>query len=186
MSWITNWKKNNKKSYSWKYIDRACKVIARECIDREPQPIKRIVAMSRGGLPPAVILANYMDIREVISVGVRSYETKTDGSLDIQPPVVYQDAWHSCPVIARGEPILLVDDISDKGTTFQYVIDKLRDSTSSVIQTASIFIKDRTQYRPDYFYTNLPDSQWVEFPWEQKKLTTTAPQAPAKPPLTYR
>ena len=141
--------------------------------------------MSRGGLPPATILANYLDVREIVSVGVRSYETKPEGGHTIYKPVVYQDAWHSAPGLSTGDTVLVIDDISDKGVTFKYVLDKLRSNISQATNliTASIFIKNRTTYTPDYYYKRVPDTQWVEFPWEQKKLTT-APQAPPESPLT--
>ena len=141
--------------------------------------------MSRGGLPPATILANYLDIREIVSVGVRSYETKPEGGHSVYEPVVYQNAWYSAPGLSSADMVLVVDDISDKGVTFKYVLDKLQSNISqaTTLVTASIFIKNRTTYIPDYYYKRVPDSQWVEFPWEQKKLTP-APQAPPKTPLT--
>ena len=184
MSWTTNWNKSNKRAYSWKYIDRACKSLAETLIESSDPPV-RIVAMSRGGLPPATILANYLDIREIVSVGVRSYESKPDGTHHIYEPVVYQDAWRSAPGLSNGDTVLVVDDISDKGATFKYVLDKLDSNISRATNliTTSIFIKDRTSYIPDYYYKKVPDDQWVEFPWEHKKLTT-APQAPARAPLT--
>ena len=166
MSWISKWTKNNKKKYSWNYIDNACRCIASTY---DGPPIKRIVGLSRGGLIPATLLAKYMNIREVYSIGIRSYKEGADYKTRSHEPEVYQSIQYTCPRLSRGDPILIVDDISDKGCTFKYILDSIFNdiSSSTRVSTASIFIKDKTEYQPDYYYKCLPDEQWVIFPWEK-------------------
>jgi xanthine phosphoribosyltransferase len=166
MSWITGWtKKDNKKKYSWDYIERACKHIADSY---NGPPIKRIIGLSRGGLIPAVLIAKHMRVREVYSIGIRSYREGEDYKARSHKPDVYQSIQYTCTRLGRGDPILIVDDISDKGQTFKYVLEHIFEniSTSSIIETASIFIKDKTDFEPDHYYKCLPDEQWVIFPWE--------------------
>ena len=167
MSWISRLtKRANKKKYSWNYIEQACKHIADTY---DGPPIKRIVGLSRGGLVPAVLIAKHMKVREVYSIGIRSYQEGQDYKKRAHKPDVYQSTQYACPRLGKGDPILIVEDISDKGNTFKYIAAHIFDdiSASTSVTTASIFIKDKTEYQPDYYYKSLPDEQWVVFPWER-------------------
>lgn len=167
MSWISRWtKKNSKKRYSWDYIERACKHIADTY---DGPPIRRIIGLSRGGLIPAVLIAKHMKVREVYSIGIRSYKEGEDYKTRSHKPDVYQNTQYTCPRLGRGDPILIVDDISDQGNTFKYIIEHIFDdiNSSTIVRTASIFIKDKTDYQPDHYYKCLPNEQWVIFPWEK-------------------
>tara|TARA_Y100000310_G_scaffold314613_1_gene364152 strand:+ start:280 stop:801 length:522 start_codon:yes stop_codon:yes gene_type:complete len=153
-----------KEKYTWQYIDTACKDISEKCVDID---FKHIIGISRGGLIPATLLSKYLNVREVLSVGIRSYEDGDNYASRQSKPLVYQDILYSAPQIFRGEPVLLVDDISDKGNTFKYIVDKIKSAGHVELYTASIFIKDKTTYRPDFYEKKLPDNEWVIFPWEK-------------------
>ena len=153
-----------KKNYTWQYIDSACEEIADKCKQAD---IKHIIGISRGGLIPAVLLSKYLNVREVISVGVRSYNDGEDYATREHTPKVYQDIVYSSPQLWRGEPVLLVDDISDEGNTFKYLTDTLRNHATLNLYTASLFIKSKTKFKPDVYYSSLPNNEWVIFPWEK-------------------
>lgn len=157
MSWIRKWKKN-KKSYNWRYIHKACDKIAEELYEAD---IDCIVGLSRGGLIPAVILANNLGIREVFSIGVASYDQMQPGEIS-----VYQNLPINNEQLIQSTKILVVDDISDKGNTFKHVTKFLREQYTADITTASIFTKPKTAFIPDLFYHQAPDRQWIVFPWE--------------------
>ena len=158
-------KSSNKKKYSWKYIDNACANIAKQYPVTIPRP--RIVGISRGGLIPAVLLAKYLKAGEVYSIGLKSYKDDSEFASRLHEPDVYQNIQYNCPRLARGEPILLVDDISDEGNTLHYVRKEILNFNSTVIYTATIFIKDKTNFAPDIYHVKVPDNQWVVFPWEK-------------------
>jgi len=163
MSWIRKWKRNKKK-YSWGYIEKACKSIA---FDLYESDISRIIGLSRGGLIPATIIANSLGVREVYSIGLASYELTHNGVEAPRDDIrVYQRLPSNCPKLNKREKVLIVDDISDKGHTFEHVINNLTKQYQSTFMTASIFIKPSTSYLPDMFYSEVPDEQWVVFPWE--------------------
>lgn len=162
MSWIQIWKKSKKK-YNWNYIERACEELAVEVSELN---IRRVIGLSRGGLIPATIIANKLCVREVLSIGVASYELGYDG---IEKPgniQTYQRLPVNCPVMNKGETMLIVDDISDKGNTFKHVLDTIKSQYNTQFYTASVFVKPGTCFNPDFHYKSVPNDQWVIFPWE--------------------
>lgn len=162
MSWIRKWK-TNKKKYSWKKVDRACDIIAGKVFDYEPDVI---VALARGGLVPATILANKLNVRHVFSIGLASYNP-IYGNMEVPGAVETYQKPDIQKLIRNSHAILIVDDISDRGTTFKHVENMFREQTKyNQIQTASLIIKPGTEFVPNYHYESVPDSTWVVFPWE--------------------
>ena len=160
---MLNWRNKGKKRYSWRYIDKACKKIA----DDWTLPIPRVIGVSRGGLIPATLIAKHLNASEVYSIGLRSYNSDCYHAARRDTPFVYQDI-NYIPTLNRGEPLLIVDDISDEGKTLQYITSEgiSNISPSITVRTATIFIKDKTDYIPDVYHIKVPDEQWVIFPWE--------------------
>lgn len=162
MSWIQIWKKSKKK-YNWNYIDNACDRIV---CDVSELGITRIIGLSRGGLIPATIIANKLCVREVMSIGVASYDKGYDGTETAGSINTYQRLPVNCPGMNKGDNMLIVDDISDKGNTFKHVLNLVTDQYKSNFYTASVFIKPGTSFKPDFYHKSVPDDQWVIFPWE--------------------
>lgn len=141
-----------------KHVDKICDDILRSDVE-----IDCILGLSRGGLVPAVMIANQLDIDHVYSYGLRSYSNKTGG--DIQ---TYQLAGSDT---VRGEHILVVDDISDRGETLGYVKRQLckpsiRPWTYKNIHTCTLCVKPRTDFSPTWHAVDVDDDEWVIFPWE--------------------
>ena len=165
MSWIRKWK-SDKKAYSWKYIEKACRDIADQI---KHSPPATIIGLSRGGLIPAVTLANMMGVREVYSIGIASYDSGYDSTENQQGSLrTYQKIPVNCPGMTNGETVLIVDDISDKGNTLQCVVNNVRDIFNKQVQTATIFTKHGTTFIPDYHHKQVTSDEWVVFPWENK------------------
>ena len=152
---------NRQKKYSWDYIDKACANIAKQYRLENP----RIIGISRGGLIPATLIAKHLGASEVYSIGLKSYSDDSAYASRISEPDVYQCLF-GCPRLHKGEPVLLVDDISDMGNTLKYVCANMLKDIAP-LHTATLFIKSKTQFVPDHFHAKVPDSQWVIFPWEK-------------------
>src|ERR1700759_3885720 len=69
-------------------------------------PWKGIVAITRGGLVPAAIVARELDIRLVDTVCVASYDHPTKGDVRILKPIA-----------GDGTGLLIIDDLVDTGHT---------------------------------------------------------------------
>ncbi|HSG51761.1 MAG TPA: xanthine phosphoribosyltransferase, partial [Rheinheimera sp.] len=95
----------NKMFYvSWEAFHRATKELAHQLLNKN---YSAIVAVSRGGLVPAAILARELNIRVVDSICVASYDHDKQGSLSILKDASLQDS----------EQLLIVDDLVDTGET---------------------------------------------------------------------
>ena len=139
-------------------IDKLCKEIVLSDIK-----IDSIVGLSRGGLVPAVMIANQLGVREVYSYGVRSYDGKSGGDVK-----TYQ--WLGEKHLP-GDTILVVDDISDRGATLGFVKKQLCKPEAlpyehKNINTCTICVKPRSNFLPTWTGINVEDDEWVIFPWE--------------------
>lgn len=162
MSWIHN-KKIDKHVLRWKHVDQACESICDKIGDNVPD---HIIALARGGLVPASIIANRLGVRRVYSMGVASYKPGEDHSTRDQFDV-YQQISINNENIKPSDRVLIVDDISDRGDTFDHVYALVSRRHAVQIRTASIIVKPETTHVPDYYHTKVPQDCWVVFPWEK-------------------
>ena len=71
-----------------------------------------ILAVSRGGLVPAGILAQELNIRTVDTIGVKSYDDDNkQGEVEVT----------MMPRLQDGKGVLVVDDLVDTGASFPYL-----------------------------------------------------------------
>lgn len=68
----------------------------------------------------------------------------------------------------RGDHVLIVDDISDKGATFNHVTHTYMSKLACEYTTLSLFIKPETAHIPDIYHESISQDRWVVFPWEKK------------------
>ena len=119
-----------------------------------------VVGVSRGGLIPATIIAEKMNVRELRTVGVRSYALNGIGKRSTS--VLYQ----SCSPYLSGD-VLLIDDIADTGETFNFLLDHFsKNKNIKSITTCSLFVRRSSNYIPDYYHTDIVGNDWIVFPWE--------------------
>ncbi len=117
-----------------------------------------VIGVARGGLFSALILADRLGA-EFDSVRVKSY---VNGSL--QEPVLVSDVSKNL----NGKSVVVVDDVSDRGETFEFVVKHLKANYSlKDIKTASLFIKPWTKFMPDVYISET--KSFVVFPWELKE-----------------
>jgi hypoxanthine phosphoribosyltransferase len=155
---------NKKKKVSWRVVESNCKSICDQ-IKGDNIVIDNIIGISRGGLVPASLCAKYLNVRRVYSIGVMSYNDDDD----------YKDREHN-PIIYQCEPMsthffkntLIVDDISDKGNTLNFLKQGMLTSPTffkeARLFTATLYKKKDTGFHPDY-YGSINNDQWLVFPW---------------------
>ena len=116
-----------------------------------------IIAVARGGLTLAHRLAIKLDLKNVTSISASSY----DKGLKVSDVVISNK-----PVLdSDTKNILIVDDISDTGETFNTVVDIMKNTyPDRVFKTASLYAFKDTNHTPDYFCEETSD--WIIFPWD--------------------
>jgi hypoxanthine phosphoribosyltransferase len=120
-----------------------------------------IIAIGRGGFVPATLLSHKLNIKDVYNIGLQSY----DGQKSNEIKVIQDLDFNS---FDTTESILIVDDISDKGNTLKYVVERFKQSGFKNIQTFTLYIKTGTKFIPDIYAKEFDQHTWVVFPWESK------------------
>jgi xanthine phosphoribosyltransferase len=121
-------------------------------------PFEAIVAVTRGGLVPAGIVARELDIRLIETVCVASYSHQTQGELR-----VLKDVARNIVDLAggQGKGVLIVDDLVDTGKTARVVRDLLPKA-----HFATVYAKPMGRPLVDTFITEVSQDTWIFFPWD--------------------
>jgi xanthine phosphoribosyltransferase len=135
---------------TWDQLHRDARALAWRLM--KDGPFTGIVAISRGGLIPAAIIARELDLRLVESVCVVTYQDEQRGE-----PVVTKR-----PVAAGdGTGFLIIDDLVDSGTTARVVRGLLPKA-----HFACIYAKPAGRDTIDSFVTEVSQDTWILFPWD--------------------
>ena len=119
-----------------------------------------VVAVSRGGFDPARILCDQLSIHRLASLQIEYY---TDVNRKRGAPEVVFPLNADVP----GLRALVVDDVSDSGTSLRAARDHVLERGASEVRVATLHIKPWTTFRPD-FYAEEVDA-WVVYPWEVRE-----------------
>lgn len=143
---------------SWEELHRTAKALAWRLI--ELGPFKGIVAIARGGLVPAAIIARELDIRLIDTVCMSSYaeDDRDGGDLGIHRP---GDLKLLKGVTGDGDGWLIIDDLVDTGRTAKYVREMLPKA-----HFATIYAKPAGRPLVDTFVTEVSQDTWIYFPWD--------------------
>jgi len=115
-----------------------------------------IVAVTRGGLVPAAIIARELGVRIVETVCVASYhEDDSRGEIEVLKSLTPE-------ILSRpSSEVLIVDDLVDTGATAKKVRDLLPQA-----HFATVYAKPAGLPLVDSFITEVPQETWIHFPWD--------------------
>jgi xanthine phosphoribosyltransferase len=116
-----------------------------------------VVAIARGGLVPATIVARELNIRVVESVAVKSYDHQSKGDVRVLKPISEQ----IFELSRSGGKILIVDDLVDTGATARAVREMLPGA-----HFATVYAKPMGRELVDTFITEVSQDTWIFFPWD--------------------
>ena len=139
---------------TWDQLHRDARTLATALM---PQgPFRGIVAVSRGGLIPAAIIARELECRLIESVSVATYDNeRRDKPVVLKHPTAAGD----------GTGFLIVDDLVDSGVTAQVVRDLLPRA-----HFACLYAKPAGQRLADTWVVEVPQETWILFPWDTAPL----------------
>lgn len=120
-------------------------------------PFDALVAITRGGLVPAAIVARELNIRVVESVAVKSYDHQSQAGIKVMKPI----APELLEQARNGGKILIVDDLVDTGATARVVRDMLPGA-----HFATVYAKPKGREMVDTFITEVSQDTWIFFPWD--------------------
>ena len=111
-----------------------------------------IIAITRGGLVPAAIIARELDIRLVDTVCIASYAGRDRGKIQVLKSAT-----------GDGDGWLLIDDLVDTGKTARFVREMVPKA-----HFATIYAKPAGRPLVDTFMTEVSQDTWILFPWDSE------------------
>ena len=156
---IDNMEQQRTKSFpvSWEELHRTSKALAWRLL--ELGPFEGLVAVTRGGLVPAAIVARELEIRLIDTACISSYSGSEKGALDILKPA---------SIAGDGSGWLIVDDLVDTGETA-----KALRLMMPKAHFATVYAKPAGRPLVDTFVTEVSQDTWIFFPWDLEPKPST-------------
>ncbi|SFI90889.1 xanthine phosphoribosyltransferase [Celeribacter neptunius] len=141
---------------SWDQIHRDSRALAWRLDGKGPDDgaWRAIVAITRGGMAPAMIIARELDIRTVDTISVKSYDHQTQSEakvLNSPDPEMMGD----------GTGILVIDDLVDSGRTLELCRQLYPNA-----HFATVYAKPKGRAQVDSYITEVSQDTWIFFPWD--------------------
>lgn len=136
---------------SWDQLHRDARALAWRL---DGTPWRAVVAVTRGGLVPAMIVARELDIRTIDTISIRSYHKQAQGGLEVlksPDPALMGD----------GDGILVVDDLVDSGRTLELIREMYPKA-----HFATVYAKPKGRPMVQSYITEVSQDTWIFFPWD--------------------
>jgi xanthine phosphoribosyltransferase len=134
---------------SWNEIQQLSQTLARLLAGQGPWD--SLVAVTRGGLIPAGLVAHSLGITLIDTFCLTSYAGTTQGELVML----------KAPTVSGR--VLVIDELSDTGSTARLIRQHLPDA-----YIATLFAKPAGQNAVDTYAVLSPQDVWLCFPWEER------------------
>ena len=133
---------------SWEQLHRDSKALAWRLLDQGKW--QGIVAITRGGLVPAAVIARELEIHMVDTVCISSYQWQERGKINILKGFE-----------GDGDRWLLVDDLVDTGKTAGVAREMMPKA-----HFATVYAKPAGRPLVDTYITEVSQDTWILFPWD--------------------
>lgn len=114
-----------------------------------------VIAITRGGLIPAAIVAQKLKLKVIDTVCLESYTGKNRGNINLLK------ASKRFSLQSKGENILIIDDLIDSGTTIEFLKNIYPKACFAVV-----YAKPKKKELVDFYAVNVEQDIWIQFPWE--------------------
>jgi hypoxanthine phosphoribosyltransferase len=133
---------------SWDQLHRDSKALAWRLV--EGGPWRGIVAITRGGMVPAAIIARELEVRLIDTICIATYDDRELGEAEVLKEVA-----------GDGKGWLIIDDLVDTGRTAKVVRERLPQA-----HFATVYAKPAGRPMVDTFVTEVSQDTWILFPWD--------------------
>lgn len=142
---------------SWDKIEQLSKDLA-AAIEESGFVPDYLVGITVGGLIPLGLLAEELDIRNVLTVSASSYDGKQQRELKIR---------YMPEADLSSKKILLVDEVAETGQTLALIAQAMKEKYKPAeLRTAALVVNTKTsKFHPDF--SALKTEEWLDFPWEK-------------------
>ena len=142
---------------SWEQIHRDSRALAWRLDGQGPGEggsWKMVVAITRGGMVPACIIARELNIRIVDTVSIRSYDHQSQ-----EEAVILKEP--DAGLVGDGAGVLIIDDLVDSGRTLAVVRARY-----PAAHFATVYAKSKGKPLVDTHVTEVSQDTWIFFPWD--------------------
>tara|TARA_R110000787_G_scaffold39036_4_gene98034 strand:+ start:729 stop:1235 length:507 start_codon:yes stop_codon:yes gene_type:complete len=141
---------------SWDQIHRDSRALAWRLDGQGPDDgaWRAVVAITRGGMEPAMIAARELDIRTVDTISIKSYDHQDQSEATILKSP-------DSELMGDGTGILIIDDLVDSGKTLEVVRARYPKA-----HFATVYAKPKGRPQVDTFITEVSQDTWIFFPWD--------------------
>ena len=148
-------------TFSWENVENAAASLTEKITSSGFTP-DIIIAISRGGLVPARLLSDSLNVPVLYTIRISLYSSV---GVRMEKPEVTQPL----SVDITGKKILIVDDVSDSGRSLELAEQYIIPLNPAEIKTATIHYKPGSMFKPDFFI--FTTEAWVVYPWEKAEFT---------------
>jgi len=135
--------------YTWQQVQNMVQDILRQTRDKQ---FDVVVGLTRGGLTPAVLVSQYLDIpMYTLKISLRDHQEQ-----------------ESLAVLDKlsNQKVLVIDDINDTGATINYIKENW---TLNNLTYAVLINNEASDADVDYSSVDINKREndvWIVFPWE--------------------
>jgi len=142
---------------SWDQFHRDSKALAWRLLEKaENKEWKGIIAVTRGGMIPAGIIARELDIKTIETIGIFSY----DGEEVFQHEIKILKTIN-IDIVGNGEGWLVIDDLVDSGNTIRAIKEIIPKA-----HIATVYAKPAGEPEVNTYVTWVSQDTWIYFPWD--------------------
>ncbi|WP_424943340.1 xanthine phosphoribosyltransferase [Aliiroseovarius crassostreae] len=146
---------------SWDQIHRDSRALAWRLDGQGPDDgaWRAVVAITRGGMAPAMIVSRELDIRTVDTISVKSYHSGGGKADQRREAEVLKSP--NQDLMGDGTGVLIIDDLVDSGKTLELVRELYPNA-----HFATVYAKPKGRPQVDTFITEVSQDTWIFFPWD--------------------
>lgn len=145
---------------TWDEMGKVAFEISKE-INEKFNGFNRLIALARGGWTWSRALIDQLNIPNLSSIRVKSYEgINLNSEIKLIQPL---------SDLINGENILILDDVVDSGETLKFAKNYVIGAGAKKVMTAALCFKPRSVFIPDFY--GFETKSWVIFPHEWNEFT---------------
>jgi hypoxanthine phosphoribosyltransferase len=145
---------------SWEDVEE----LVGRLVARLPRDYDLILVVTRGGMVPACLISERLDLRNLVAAAVMFYtEGTTNPDETLQEPIFLE--FPADPLLV-GKRVLIVDDVWESGKTAMAVRRRVREAGGRAELAVLHYKPGRSKFaeRPEY-YAEITDD-WIVYPWD--------------------
>ncbi len=139
---------------SWNQFQRDCVNLYKEKV--KGTQIDIIISITRGGNIVSRIYSDLLGVIPISNITMSSYKDLKK----LAKPIITEEPNRDF----AGKTIMIVDEVSDTGATFEIAVPYFKKKKAKKIYTLSPYIKPHSTFIPDFWLKKI--DAWIVFPYD--------------------